>query len=122
MHSKLLSAFELLSQKFISDKTNWFLDSGCTQHMSGAHWPKTKQNPSSVSITTANGTLKSIGNESIKIENLQITDTLFYPSSVPNLLVGKPYSIDSKHGREYSLRLSAIGDSLACYKGWETKK
>lgn len=36
------------------------------------------------------------------------------------VMIGKPYSIESKHGREYSLRLSAIGDSLACYKGLES--
>ena len=33
------------------------------------------------------------------------------------VMIGKPYSIESKNGKEYSLRLSAIGESLACYKG-----
>jgi hypothetical protein len=39
----------------ISDSSSWFLDSGCTQHMSGAQWPSTNSRPSCVSITTASG-------------------------------------------------------------------
>ena len=70
----------------ISDRSSWFLDSGCTQHMSGAQWPSTNSRPSCVSITTASGHMQSIGTGTVQLGHLEITDTLFCPPSVPNLL------------------------------------
>ena len=44
------------------------------------------------------------------VKKLKLLDSI-------KVMIGKPYSIESKNGREY---LSAIGDSLACYKGLES--
>jgi hypothetical protein len=56
----------------ISDRSSWYLDSGCSQHMSGAQLPSTNNRPSSVSITTASGHLQSTGIGTVKLGHLAI--------------------------------------------------